>query len=299
MSAIFTKGTVVGLSKEDWLNNPEYLTSTVLLVLQNWYTHNYNADSTYKNELSQVCRKQYGEVRQALFALENDLHNLTIIYHQLLHFKSCDIDVGLKDLYFSNLTESYFTNIRCIYDHLSCFPRIVLEETKLGSKVAKLTSFNDLLGFCIIENGEKRAKGEMAYDNKLLESFEQCRTGFLNVKQIRDAIIHHGKEPVVMSKGDEVQFRVPAHIGNYSSDNILPNILNIENPAYPLFEYLRFVTTTLFTNMECIGNAIGNEYLRFGGRIDCYYGLIGICIKDFNEFIFLNGKKSFFQQVKY
>jgi hypothetical protein len=63
MSALFIKGTVIGLSKDDWLNNPEYLTSTALLVLQNWYKHNYNSDGTCKNQLSQFCRKQYGEVK--------------------------------------------------------------------------------------------------------------------------------------------------------------------------------------------------------------------------------------------
>lgn len=299
MCALFIKGTVIGLSKDDWLNNPEYLTSTALLVLQNWYMHNYNSDGTCKNQLSQFCRKQYGEVKQALFALENDLHNLSIVYHQLLYFKICEIDVGLKDLYFSNLTESYFTNIRSAYDHLSCFPRIGLYEAKLESKVAKLTSFNDLLGFCDIKNAEKRAKAEVVYGNKLLGTFEQSRTDFSNIKQVRDAIIHHGKEPVVMSKGDKVLFRVPAHVGNYNSDNILPNILDLEDSAYPLFEYLQSVTVALFTNMEHIGNSIGNEYVRVGGRIEYYYGLIGICIKDFIEFLFPNGKAIFFRDVQY
>lgn len=299
MSTLFIKGTVMGLSKEDWLSNPQYLTSSALSVLQNWYMQHHNTDGTYKSGLSPVCRKHYGEVTQALFALENDLHNLSIIYHQLLHFKACDIEVGLKDLYFSNLTESYFTNIRSAYDHLSSFPTIVLEEAKLKRGVGGLTSFNDLLKVSNVENAEKRAKAEEVYGNQLLASFDQSRTDFYNVREVRDAIIHHGKEPVVTSKGEEVVFSVPAHVGNYNSNNILPNILHLENPEYPLFEYLRSVTISLFTNMERIGNSIGKEYLRLGGRIEYRYGLIGICINDFNTFLFPDGKVSFFRVVQY
>lgn len=266
------------------------------MILQNWYHNNYNADGTCRKELSSACKKQYGEVKQALIALENDLHNLSIIYHQLLHFKYSSLEAGLKNLYFSSLTESYFTNVRSIYDHISCFPRIVLNELQLREKVAKVTSFNDLLGFCNNGNYRKRKKAEMVYSQVLLASFEKCKYDFDNIKKIRDAIIHHGKEPAVsLNKGDKILFRIPIHVGNYYSKNLLPNVLGLEEAEYPLMDYIRNITVNLFVNMECIGNSIGNDYMNKSHSEQlCLYGLIGICIKDFVSFLFPNGKRYLF-----
>lgn len=282
----------MGVSMEDWLNNPEYLSSTLLVIMQNWYAANYNTDGTYRKDLSATCRKQYGEIKQALIALENDMHNLSIIYHQLLNVKNTTLEAGLKDLYFSNLTESYFTNIRSIYDHISCFPRIVLNEKDLEDKAAKTTSFNELLGFCDPKNTVKRQKAEKIYSENLLNSIEKSKADFENVKKIRDAIIHHGKEPVVSNSEGNILFRIPIHVGNYNSNNILPDILGFGDKEYPLMDYLQSVTIALFKNMECIGNCIGYEYIgREPSGLQYLYALIGICIKDFVNFVFPEGKR--------
>lgn len=79
-----------------------------------------------------------------------------------------------------------------------------------------------------------------------------------NVRLIRDAIIHHGKEPVVSFEADQsVMFKIPSVIGNYGSKNLLPDILHLDTDTFPLFDYLREMTTSLLRNMEEMGNLLG------------------------------------------
>lgn len=137
---------------------------------------------------------------------------------------------------------------------------------------------------------------EKIYSQNSINTVGECKKDFDIVERIRDAIIHHGKEPVVLLNTENyLSFKIPMHVGNYSSNNLLPDILGIGDTAYPLLDYIRKVTVDLLLNMERIGNCIGNEYISKQPTQTLYlYGLIGICIKDFVNFLFPEGKLKFF-----
>jgi hypothetical protein len=285
------KGTIMGLSQEQVLNDVSMFVSTLHIVMENWAAHHFLPTGEFREEHAPFVKKSYGEVRQALIALETDIHFLSVCYHQLRHTETDDsLESGVRMLYFTNLAESYFTNLRSIYDRLAVFPRIVLSSDELNSDALNKDSFNALVKSC------KNSKiTQAAYSQDIIAMILNIDQDLQNVRLIRDAIIHHGKEPVVrMDIADHLTIKVPGAIGNYTSPNLLPNILNVKEDEYPLYEYLRALTLNLFTNMEDMGNLIGYYYLQVTGKQQSlyYYGLSGKCMPAFMAFLFPDGLKT-------
>lgn len=120
MSSFIIKGTITGLSYEKWTTDPTLLPSLVFVVMDAWMQECFEPTGIFKIELPDLVKKRYGEVKQAGISLENDIHNLSIGYHMMRKILLDDgIEPVLKELYLSNLTEHYFTNVRSIYDHLA------------------------------------------------------------------------------------------------------------------------------------------------------------------------------------
>ena len=291
MNDFLIKGTLMGLTKEQVFSDFKIFVSSLHTVMENWASHNFFQTGEIKGEYPLHVKKSYGEVRQAIIAMETDIHFLSVCYHQFQHTELDDnLDNGIKSLYFTNLTESYFTNLRSIYDRLATFPRIVLSDDELKSDGLNKDSFNSLVKSCRFS-----AAAKAAYSTEILDMIFAIDVDLQNVRLIRDAIIHHGKEPIVINdKGRGLTLKIPSSIGNYSSANILPNILNLDNDEYPLYDYLREITLRLLINMEEMGNLLGHYYFNSLGEESqiYYYGLAGQCMETYLKFLFPKGIKT-------
>src|SRR4051812_42286321 len=105
MSSFIIKGTIMGLSKEQFVNDLSFFVSTLHTVMENWSHHHFTGSGEFITESERHIRKSYGEVRQAIIALDNDIHFLSVCYHQMQHSeKDTSLESGIKMLYFTNLT---------------------------------------------------------------------------------------------------------------------------------------------------------------------------------------------------
>jgi len=281
----------MGLSKEQFVGDFSFFVSTIHTVMENWSHHHFTASGEFITESEKHLQKSYGEVRQAIIALDNDFHFLSVCYHQMQHSEKDEtLESGIKMLYFTNLTESYFTNLRSIYDRLATFPRIVLSCEELKSDALNKDSFNALVKSC------KNSKiTQAAYTKDIIDMILNIDNDLQIMRQIRDPIIHHGKEPVIKFDDERLlTIKVPSVIGNYSSPNLLPDILETGNDEYPLYAYLRELTLRLLLNMEEMGNVLGHYYLQIAGTEKplYYFGLGGLCMEIYMEFLFPNGIKT-------
>lgn len=291
MNKLVIKGTVMGLSQDQVYNNFEFFVSTLHIVMENWAMNNFQPTGEFKNDLPIHVKRSFGEVRQALIAMDTDIHFLSVCLHQLKFFESeKNLERSYRGLYFTNQIESYFTTLRSIYDRMATFPRIVLTEDELKSDGVNKDSFNALVKSC---HNSKVAQA--AYDKHMIDMILNIDTDLQNVRIIRDGIIHHGKEPVVSFEVDRsVKFKIPSVIGNYSSPTLLPDILELGSDTFPLFDYLREITLRLLRNMEEMGNLLGFYWLQ-GSNKEWplyYYGLMGYCMEPFMHFLFPGGIKT-------
>lgn len=146
MNKLVIKGTVMGLSQEQVYNDFEFLVSTLHIVMENWVSHTFQPNGEFKAELPQHMKRSYGEIRQALIAMETDFHFLSVCLHQMKFFESeQNLNRSFRGLYFTNQVESYFTTLRSIYDRIATFLRILLTEDELKSDALNKDSFNALV----------------------------------------------------------------------------------------------------------------------------------------------------------
>lgn len=287
MSTLFIKGTVIGFDYEKWQNDPDSLASWLICILETWQSSKFQASGEFLIEHQEDVRKKHGEVRGAIQAFTNDVHSLSICYHQMLYvLEDKTPEIGLKTLYLSNLVESYITNIRTIYDLMAVFARIVVGQEHLKLRAVSTDSLSDLLK--TLAN-----KGQWSIDifsEPVVSVYKNMRESLEMIREIRNSIIHDGKEPIVTIKSGVAYFRIPKNI-NSPYETSLPDLLNLNTTDFPLFPYLQHITRDLLSHMDNLGTAIGNEAYLKDNNYKCELPvLIGICIPEFMKFIHMDYK---------
>ena len=129
MDNFILKGTAFGFSYEEWANKNDLLPSTLISVIEAWRRTVQEQDLSFKPDILDDFKREYGRIINAYYGFEGDMHNLSINYHLI---KSISMDKeqdnGLKILYVGLLTENYITNLRSIYDFTSLFPRMLIND---------------------------------------------------------------------------------------------------------------------------------------------------------------------------
>jgi hypothetical protein len=285
MDGLVIKGTIWAISMDQWKNDMTLFTSTVHMVMENWEMATYNHGADIKLEFSDDAKKKIGETHQALIAFSNDIHYLSICLHQLKHtHNDPSLNNRMKALYFTNLTESYFTNLRSIYDWLAQFSRIFLSDHLLERRKWTPESFETLTH--LFDEGKEGLK---VFPPEFVSVVLSLNKNLQVVRGIRNAIIHDGKEPVISFEKDGlVTIKIPGKIGVYNSGNMLPDILELGEAPFSLYDYIREVTLRLLYDMENYGTVIGKLYVQQKQRTQPFdlFGLTGYCMKGFMEFLY-------------
>lgn len=281
MASLFIKGTAL-VSYDSYMKDKTCLGSYLMCVMETWVMQNFARTGEFIVEYSDEVKRKYGEVRSANEAFQNDIHNLTIGYHQMKSvMEDARIESGLKGLYLGNLVEHYITNIRCIYDHIAIFARIVVNHSYLLQRNISAESLNTLLTY--IKKNEAKTKD--AFTEPLVEQLASLAPSLETIKTIRDAIIHDGKEPMITFSSGAAQIRIARSIYK-RNESLLPNLLGLETLDYPMFPYLQQVTKLLFTDMDRLGEEMIKHFIK---EDDAYrfelVALIGICMEDFIDFL--------------
>ncbi len=280
MNDLFIKGTAIGFNYQKWKEDRELLSSLLLSVMETWLINTYNAQDKLIIEISEQQEREYGKIKVAFWGFEGDIHNLAVNHHLLISIlNNRDLDKGLKSLYASLLVENYIINLRSIYDFCSFFPRIVmtLKDIQQYQKRKYPDSLNTFIKYCESDSSK-------VLPDKLRDLMKNSRNKLENIKIIRDLIIHKGKESIIELKEEETVFRIPSK-SPYGKENALPDILRLGNSDYPLENYLRTLTLKLFDFLEKLGTILIMELKNNANYRLELTALIGICVKDFNDFL--------------
>jgi len=281
MASLFIKGTAL-VTHESYKDDPTCLGSYLLCAMETWVMRNFANTGEFTVEYPNEVKRKYGEVRAANEAFQNDIHNLIIGYHQMKHvIDNAQMESGLKGLYLGNLVEHYVTNIRCIYDHMAVFARVVADKRFLPQRNISTESLNALLKY--IRSSESRAAE--IFTEPVVKQLLSMETSLQDIKTIRDAIIHDGKEPLITFSSGIPQIRI--NRSSYKRDeSLLPDLLNLGLLDYPMFPYLQQLSRVLFTDMERLGEEI---ITYFNTKDDAFrfelVALIGICVEEFISFL--------------
>lgn len=272
----------MGFSYEKWETDPNSLASWLINFLETWEMEHFETSGVFKVALSPVIKKKYGEVRAAIQAIQNDIHNLAIGYHQMDYILRCvETEDGLKILYLGNLTESYIINVRSIYDFMAVFARLAASIDKIGQGNVSTDALTTLL------KGIKTSKerGIKFFSEQVIMAYSAMETSLQVVKLIRDAIVHHGKDSIITLKDGTPYFRIPKNI-NRPYETLLPDILGLKLQDYPLFPYLHRISIDLFEHMHNLGVALANDaYYKNDSYKTQLPVLVGICIPKFLTFL--------------
>lgn len=276
------KGTIIGFDLEKWKTDPETLASWLFCAMETWSMENFSTQGDFLTDFPNDVRKKYGEVKAAVSAFYNDIHSLSIALHQMNYILSDEkIEGGLKTLYIGNLVENYITNIRTIYDLLAIFPRIAASHGNLKLRSVSTDNLNSLLKG--IEDKQEWAVS--IFTEPVVNVLKAMRPSLTIIREIRNAIIHDGKEPIVSIKSGVAYFRIPKSSRNYN-ESLLPDLLNLKTLDFPLFPYLQTITGMLWGHMDNLGKVLINNAHEKDNSYMCELTVLGgICIPDFMAFI--------------
>jgi hypothetical protein len=210
--------------------------------------------------------------------------------------EDASLNSRMKSLYFTNLIESYFTNLRSVYDWLEQFSRIFLDDCVLERRKMTPESFESLVHLF-----DDNKEGLKVHPEDFIKVVKYMNENLQVVRKIRNAIIHDGKEPVIsFEKDGQVTIMIPGKIGNVNSGNMLPDILDLGEAPFPLYDYIREVTLRLFSDMEHYGSVIGNLYIEQKQRKQPFdlFGLTGYCMQGFMEFLYPSNEKEHLSRYK-
>jgi len=282
MNDIFIKATAFGISSDEWSTDHNILPSMLLSVLETWSIKTFDGSENLSKDISSDLAREYGKINTAKYGFVSDLHNLAINYSMINRITKDDsLNNGIKSLYIGLLVENYVTNIRSCYDFTSLFPRFLIDikSIKRLTSMKNSDSLNTLLKFC------EKEKGENIFSESVYRSLAMVRSDLEDIRNIRDSIIHHGKEPIVHIENNSLTLRIPK-TAPYGKENALPDILSIGDDNYPLLAYLRELTLRLVNYTEYLGNALFDEFRNKDNTYKVFLtALIGVCIKDFREYI--------------
>lgn len=278
------KGSILTYG-EKWYVGEELYSSILLSAANSWISNNYTPQDELDVDLELWKSREYGKIKAAIYGYTSDLHNLAINYCLLREtIENLEVDKHKTRLYASLLVENYFTNIRSLYDFLFHIIKICLTDSQLKSYPQK-DSLNKLITFSKKTNNSEKLPLRIKHFLSDIEPYLD------EIRIIRDAIIHKGKEIVITKKEEEIFIRIPK-TGLYSKDTILPNILNSEEVDYNMKEYLRELTISLFKYSEDLGLILLSELFEKGSFKWGIHSISNYCMDEFTEFM-LRQEKNF------
>ncbi len=271
------KGTILTYG-ERFIVGEDVFSSILLSVVNSWYYTKFDSSGKINANHPELESREYGKIKFALYGFTEDLHNLAINFSLLNHIKD-DEKIGnpKADLYISSILENLFTTIRSIYDFFYHFIKICLSSSQLR-QYPSTDSLNKLLTFS--ENPNNKGK----LPESIIRYLSHIKNDLENIRQIRDNVIHKGKEIFLTRKSNKILMRVPIS-EKYSADNLLPNIINSNEIDFDIEEYLSKIFKTTFTNMETLGVTLYNEIQKNPDFTLDYYSISNYCIDEFNLFL--------------
>lgn len=286
MSDLFAKGTAIGFDYKTWKEDEKLFSSLLLSVLQTWLMTNYDSKDHLIVSMSNEQERIFGKIKTAFWGFEGDIHNLAVNYHFLVSQIENNDNSSLKSLYVSLLVENYIINLRSIYDFCSIFPQVIMlpKDIREYQNRKYPDSLNTFIKYCTSSNTK-------SLPNNLKSIIQDVKPKLETIKIVRDLIIHKGKEPIVGFKENKVFFRIPSR-PPYGKENALPDILNMGNCDYPLLDYLRILTIDLLNFMENLGLLLLEELRKDKEYMLDLTALVGVCIKDFNIFLYPDEKSN-------
>ncbi len=269
------KGTSVGWDIERFRSDKESLGLYIVSVLTTW-------QMKIESENRPLTRDE-GKIKKAFYGMKNDIHNLAVII-DMMETISQDNNSrmqGKDSLYITVLLESYFTNLRSIFDFTTLIIRLTVEQENLKRLPTKNEeSFNKLLGFI------KNVNNKGIYPQEICNIILNHEVTFNIIKDIRDLIIHKGDEPIIYSQNGSYEFSFRRlKVGD--DQNIALNILNSDTSMYPLFDYLSKITNRMFSYLEDLTPPIYNYICKKEGKeVNLWLAALeGVCIFEFVDFL--------------
>lgn len=272
------KGTIIGQSMERLTEDRNALVLEILHIFSTW-------EFKIKRGGYEVTRED-GKILKACSGLTNDIHNLSIIIDmmiQVINKSKVDKDLKSKDfLYLSVLLESYFTNLRSIFDFTAILIRLGLTDEKINKLPSKnRDSFNKIIEYVKNENNKGIIQEE------IIDVMIKHEDTFNLIRDIRDLIIHKGDETIIFKEDDDFTFG----LFRYEDGKIinkLSNILKIEKERYPLLKYLSEITNRVLDYLDDLARAIYNSLYNENKEPLFLAALQGYCIPVFIQFLDLN-----------
>lgn len=265
---IINKGTSFGWEKDELEANDSVLGLSLISVLN-------SIVNPLKSTTKGLEPKYYGLVEEAKIALIHDIHGLSVLADMLKFTLERNEDLQHKNfLYVMELTEKYFTNIRSIYDFISKVLRLAVKKNVVGQ-----ISFDSMNGILKYASTNSRAKEYLPKD--MINLLIEIKSEFLLVREIRDLIIHSGKEITILHDKDGYKF------GPFNNSNrIAVDEHGVGAKYEELIPYLAERTNKMLIFGEDVAYIINREF-----RINYYeyplyrYALEGVCIFSFNSFL--------------
>lgn len=277
------KGTIL-THQESFYVGEEIFSSILFSVVNSWFYSNYENNRVIKANISDDKAREYGKIKSAMNGFTEDLHNLSINYCLFKEInETVHINGHKSNLYISVILENLFSNLRSIYDFLYHFIKISLSDKEL-KQYPTTDSINKLITFSKKENNQDKLPKSIIWILKNIEN------DLDDIKQIRDNIIHKGKDFLLTRKEGILYMRVPIKETN-SNDNLLPNILETNDLDYNVEKYLNKIIKTTLKNIEDFGVIIYNEISNNSEFQFKLYSISNYCIDEFNEFLIT--KKSY------
>lgn len=245
----------------------------IISVCKTW-----EVDNKYKKDLDE---RKKGRIIKSIQGLENDFFNLAVISNMINDIIENRDNFIIKDkdsLYIGILIESYYTNLRSIFDFIPIIINICLNDEN-SCNYPDFDSFNKLLKFCKNSNNKNRLP------EKLIEKIKDGEDIFKIVRDTRDGIIHRGEDSIVYRTDSGYNFAIlKGDIVN--QENILPNILDSEERDYPIIEYLSKLTNQVIKFIEELSYIIRDIWFSLENkRAMIYCALEGTVIPDFIKFL--------------
>jgi hypothetical protein len=274
---LIIKGTI-RTNQESFYVGEEIFSSILFSVINSWFYSNYENNGTLKVNITEEKAREFGKIKSAMNGFTEDLHNLSINYCLFKEInETVHINGHKSNLYISVILENIFSNLRSIYDFLYHFIKIALSDKELKTYPAT-DSINKLITF------SKNDKNQDKLPKKIIWVLGNIADDLNDIKQIRDNIIHKGKDFLLTRKEGVLYMRVPIKETN-SNDNLLPNILKTNDIDYNVEKYLNKIIKTTLKNIEDFGVIISNEISNNPEIQFNLYSISNYCIDEFNEFL--------------
>jgi hypothetical protein len=264
---LINKGSSIGWATEQLEKSREALGLTLISVLSSIRESWKIGQETEQGSPHAISPKIKGLIIEAYEAMYHDLHGLIIQVDMIKHF--FDNKKGItrhKDfLYVTEVIEKYFANMRSIYDFMSKV-LILSVDPKLFGQVS-FDSLNSLI--TSVEKGKTKGKLTADLEKLLLE----IKPSFHALRDIRDFIIHNGKQLKIMT--GENEYLVENFIEKDKTDDYVP-----------LLPYLSTITKEMLIFGDEIAHIIYEEYTKRYGEVPYFLvALEGVCIPSFIDFL--------------